>query len=150
VDILLDLIILGIIIICTLIGYYRGLLRSLFGLVSFGFAIFLAISIFPRVAEWLRETPLYTGLKAYIIRNIALEEVVQEHTYEIIKKPSPAGFAHKVSFAIRYPKYVRAFEHSKYRGIYCGVFCRACGKHNFCNPCVYSRMAYYADYSEHD
>lgn len=35
---------------------------------------------------WLREeTPVYTGLKDYIIRNMGLEGVVREHTYDLIR-----------------------------------------------------------------
>lgn len=65
-------------------GYRRGLIRTVFSLVSFALAIILAIYLFPIVAGWLRETALFTGLKDYIIRTMGLEYAVQTHSADLI------------------------------------------------------------------
>jgi len=51
---------------------------------SFVLAIFLASHFFPTVAEWIRNTPAYTGLKEYIMRTMGLEDVVHIHTGELL------------------------------------------------------------------
>lgn len=81
---MLDLIIIGVIVLFMYIGYRRGFIRTVFSLVSFGLAILLAIYLYPIVAEWLRSTPIFTGLKDYIIRTMGLEGVVQTHTVDLI------------------------------------------------------------------
>ena len=66
------------------LGYRRGLIRAVFSLVSFALSIILSIYLFPIVAEWIRNTQAYTALKAYIVRTMGLEEVVQAHGVELI------------------------------------------------------------------
>ena len=55
-----------------------------FSLVSFALSILLSGYLYPRVAEWLRSTIVYTGLKEYIARTMGLEEVVYVHATDII------------------------------------------------------------------
>lgn len=81
---MLDLIIIAALMLFMYIGYRRGLIRTVFSLFSFIFAIALASYLYPRVAEWLRSTPLFTGLKDYISRAMGLEDVVQAHTAELV------------------------------------------------------------------
>lgn len=81
---MLDLIIIGIIVLFMFIGYQRGLIRTVFSLVSFVLAIMLTVYLYPIVAELLRQTPIYTGLKDYIIRTMGLEDVVYAHGVETI------------------------------------------------------------------
>jgi len=83
VDILLDLIVIVVIILFMLLGYRRGLIKMVFRLVSFILAIVLAILLFPVVAQWLRGTFIYSGLKEYIRRTMGLEELVYSHATEI-------------------------------------------------------------------
>ena len=81
---LLDVIIIGVLVLFMYIGYRRGLIRTVFSLVSFALSILLSIYLYPIVAEWLRATPVFTALKGYIMRTMGLEEVVQGHTVELI------------------------------------------------------------------
>ncbi|MCL2420979.1 MAG: CvpA family protein [Defluviitaleaceae bacterium] len=66
------------------IGYRRGLIGTVFKLISFVLAIFLASYLYPTVAEWMRTTPVFTGLKDYIMRTMGLEDIVQAHAGETI------------------------------------------------------------------
>jgi len=55
-----------------------------FSLVSYVLAISLAIYLFPIVADWLMEMPVYTALKDYIIRTMNLGDVVQYQSEDLI------------------------------------------------------------------
>ena len=81
---LLDVIIIVVLVLFMYIGYRRGLIKTVFSLGSFVLAILLASYLYPIVAEWIRTTPVFTGLKEYIIRTMGLEEVVQAHAEEVI------------------------------------------------------------------
>ncbi|MCL2400201.1 MAG: CvpA family protein [Defluviitaleaceae bacterium] len=81
---LLDIIIIGVLLLFMYMGYRRGLIRTVFNLVSFALAIILSVYLFPIVANWLRGTALFTGLKDYIIRTMGLEDAVQTHSAELI------------------------------------------------------------------
>ena len=81
---LLDVIIIAVLALFVFLGYRRGLIRTIFSLVSFGISILLSIYLYPIIAEWLRGTPVFTALKDYIIRTMGLEEVVHLHTVELI------------------------------------------------------------------
>ena len=81
---LLDVIIIVVLVLFMYIGYRRGLIRTVFSLGSFVLAILLASYLYPIVAEWIRTTPVFTGLKEYIIRTMGLEEVVQAQAEEVI------------------------------------------------------------------
>jgi len=81
------------------LGYRRGLIRTVFSLVSYVLAISLAIYLFPVVADWLMEMPVYTALKDYIVRTMNLGDVVQYQSDELIANlPLPdiiRGFLHE-------------------------------------------------------
>ena len=81
---LLDVIIIVVLVLFMYIGYRRGLIRTVFSLGSFVLAILMASYLYPIVAEWIRTTPVFTGLKEYIIRTMGLEEVVQAQAEEVI------------------------------------------------------------------
>ena len=81
---MLDEIVVGTLALFMYIGYRRGFIRTFFSLFSFILSIALASYLYPRVAEWMRSTPIYTGLKDYIIRTMGLEGVVQAHTADTI------------------------------------------------------------------
>ena len=66
------------------LGYRRGLIRTVFSLVSYVLAISLAIYLFPIVADWLTEMPVYTALKDYIVRTMNLGDIVQYQSEEVI------------------------------------------------------------------
>ena len=78
-----DIIVIGILALCLYIGWKRGLILTLYRLVSIVVAIFLASRLFPIVAQWLRETPLYSGLKSYIINAMGMEYAVNEQATRV-------------------------------------------------------------------
>ena len=53
-------------------------------MVSFALSIILSAYLYPIVAAWLRDTPVFTALKEYIIRTMGLENVVHAHSVELI------------------------------------------------------------------
>ncbi|MCL1877814.1 MAG: CvpA family protein, partial [Defluviitaleaceae bacterium] len=61
-----DLGILGVIAVFALMGWHRGLIRTVFGLVSFFAAIILAYILRPVVAGFLREISLYDFLREHV------------------------------------------------------------------------------------
>jgi uncharacterized membrane protein required for colicin V production len=69
---MLDIAVAVIIGFFMFMGYRRGLLLTVFGLLSFVVSIALAGTLYPYVAEWLRATPLYTELQGYIVRTMDL------------------------------------------------------------------------------
>jgi uncharacterized membrane protein required for colicin V production len=73
---------LAVVALCMLIGYKRGLLLTIFGLVSFFLAIFLTRLIYPYVSRFLLQTPLYGHLKQSITDAMGLEPFLQQHTEE--------------------------------------------------------------------
>jgi len=77
---ILDFIIIAIVIICAIVGYQRGLVRTVFRLVSFAIAIILAINLQPVVAGFLRGTFVYDGLQNRIASAAGFERVFAEHT----------------------------------------------------------------------
>jgi len=81
---LLDVIVIGTLVLFMYLGYRRGLLNMVYSLGSFVLAIFLAIYLFPIVAEWLMTTPVYTALKDYIIRTMGLEDMIYGTATEFI------------------------------------------------------------------
>lgn len=81
---MLDIIIIVVVVFFMLLGYKRGMIRTLFDLISFAASIMLAIHLYPRVAEWLRTTPVYTALKDYIMRTMDLGHVVHLQAIELL------------------------------------------------------------------
>jgi len=92
----LDLGILIILALCAWGGFRRGLIRTVYRLVSFFIAIFLAYQLHPHVAYYLRETPLFPMISDGISRALNFEAVFHEHAVargaEIIDTlPIPGG-----------------------------------------------------------
>ena len=76
---MLDLVILGIVVLCAFAGYRRGLIRTVYRLASFFVAIFLAWQLYPHAANFLRGTVLFTWIRDGIIRGMNLETFFNEH-----------------------------------------------------------------------
>jgi len=76
---MLDLGIIVIIALCALMGYKRGLIRTVYRLVSFFIAIFLANLFYPYVARFLRGTNLFTGIQNRVQAQLGLGDFVTEH-----------------------------------------------------------------------
>lgn len=75
----LDIVIFAVIAIAAFWGYRRGLLRTVYRLVSFFVAAFLARQFYFPVARWLRESELYDIVQEGIAQAINLEALVAQH-----------------------------------------------------------------------
>ncbi|MCL2047736.1 MAG: CvpA family protein [Defluviitaleaceae bacterium] len=76
---------IGIIIVvlgCALIGYRRGLIRTVYGLVSFFVAMLLANRLYPYVANFLNGTRLYTVIQESIKSSLGIGDMVTEIAVE--------------------------------------------------------------------
>jgi uncharacterized membrane protein required for colicin V production len=76
----LDLVIIVIILLCVYAGYKKGLILTLFRLVSFFVTIYLANRLYPYVSRYLMQTALYDNLRDWVIRSMGLGSFVREHT----------------------------------------------------------------------
>ena len=81
---MLDIAVIGIIALFMYLGYRRGLIRTVFSLISFALAIILASYLFPIVAEWLMDMPVYSALKDYIIRTMNFNGPAPYPSQEVI------------------------------------------------------------------
>lgn len=77
---ILDLVVLAIIGLCAFTGYRRGLIMTVFRLVSFFISILLANRLYPYVSQWLRKTPLYGALSDMVINSLGLRAFFETQT----------------------------------------------------------------------
>ena len=66
---LADIIVLAFVVISVAIGYKRGLLKSLFSVVSYVASIILSFMLYPVLSQMLMKTPIYTFLEEKIGKN---------------------------------------------------------------------------------
>lgn len=66
---LADIIVLSVVVISVAVGYKRGLLKSLFSVISYVASIVLSFLFYPVLSELLMKTPLYTFLVEKIGEN---------------------------------------------------------------------------------
>ena len=76
----LDIIILAIVALCAIAGYHKGLIRTIYRLVSFVAAIIVARQLYPYVARMLRQTELFPTIQNGIARTMDLETFVADQT----------------------------------------------------------------------
>jgi len=79
----LDIAILALLAICAIAGYRKGLILTVYRLVSLFLAIFLAIQLYPHVAGFLRETPLFPNISSRISSSMNLGERFDNHSSNI-------------------------------------------------------------------
>lgn len=75
----LDIGILVILALCAWGGYRRGLIRTVYRLVSFFAALFISYMMYPHVARFLRDTAVFTTIRDGISSAMNLEGVFYEH-----------------------------------------------------------------------
>lgn len=76
---IIDLIILGIILLCIGFGYIRGLVEVAFNLISFIIAIVLSLLLYQPVTNYIIDnTGLDENIKSVIVNNINSEEIQDE------------------------------------------------------------------------
>ena len=74
-----DIIILTVVGLCAFAGFRRGLLHTVYRLVSIFVALFLAFRLYPHVSRMLRQTGLFGSIQRSISRAMNLEAVFNEH-----------------------------------------------------------------------
>jgi len=79
----LDIGMLVVLTIFAMLGYHKGLVHTVYRLVSFFLALFLAVRLHPFVSRVLRETFVYDGIRERIAESTYLEAAFREHA------PSP-------------------------------------------------------------
>jgi len=75
---ILDIIIFAIIALCAFIGFRKGLIRTLYRLISFFAAVIIARQLYPYVARWLRGTALFPTLRDSISNALDLDALIYE------------------------------------------------------------------------
>ena len=75
-----DLVVLAVLTLFAFLGWRKGLLLTLFRLVSFFAAIILTIQIYPYVSRFLRGTFIYAGLRDTIIKTMGIDTMVHAQT----------------------------------------------------------------------
>ncbi len=68
---MLDLVIISIIVVFGIIGYYSGFIKSIITLLSSVIALILSLLLYPIVNMFLKLTPLYTYVNGWIADKIA-------------------------------------------------------------------------------
>lgn len=76
---LIDIAIFVILGLCAWGGFRRGLIRTVYRLVSFFVALFLAHQLYPHGAAFLRSTALFPAIRNSIARAMNFESVFNEH-----------------------------------------------------------------------
>lgn len=89
---MIDLIIIIIIMLSAIIGYFRGLIKTLMQLVSSIFSLVISFVIYKPVAYLLKLSPIYTGIKAWVFEKIGSADLLglgaQSQAKEISKLTS--------------------------------------------------------------
>jgi uncharacterized membrane protein required for colicin V production len=81
-----DWLVIGLILGFAIIGMVKGFILSIFRLVSFFVSIVISIKFYPVVAAFLKQTALYTGLKASILKNLLLQQQAAPKVDSQVKK----------------------------------------------------------------
>ena len=95
----LDFGVLAVLAICAIIGYRRGLVLTVYRLVSFAIALFLAIRLHPFITRALRGSFVYEGIRERIARSDSFETVFRSYAY------TPAQFGNE---AVRDGSFINA------------------------------------------
>ena len=75
----LDIVILAVIALCAIVGYRKGLIRTIYRLVAIFVAIFVARQLYPYVARALRQTMLLPQIQDAIANILNLESLFSNH-----------------------------------------------------------------------
>jgi len=75
----LDIVILAVIALCAIVGYRKGLIRTIYRLVAIFVAIFVARQLYPYVARALRQTMLLPQIRDAIANILNLESLFSNH-----------------------------------------------------------------------
>jgi len=79
----LDISVLVLVALCAFAGYQQGLIRTVYRLVSFFIAIFIANTLYPIVARILRETPVYSSIQNSVKSGLDLSNFVAEQSADL-------------------------------------------------------------------
>jgi uncharacterized membrane protein required for colicin V production len=78
----IDLAIIILVALCAFAGYRQGLIRTVYRLVSFFIALFLANALYPHIARLMRDSFIFTGIQNSIKTGLNLEGFVTEYAAE--------------------------------------------------------------------
>lgn len=73
----IDLVVLAIVVGFAVIGMTKGLIYTIFKLVSFFVSILIAVKCYPLLANVLMKTPLHDNIKFSIMKNLLLQQQAQ-------------------------------------------------------------------------
>ncbi|MCL2287403.1 MAG: CvpA family protein [Firmicutes bacterium] len=76
----LDIVIVAIVALCAIAGYHKGLIRTVYRLVSLFVAMLVARQLYPYVARALRQTELFPTIRDGIARAMNLEGFFADQT----------------------------------------------------------------------
>jgi uncharacterized membrane protein required for colicin V production len=76
---ILDICVLVLVALCAIAGYKQGLIRTVYRLVSFFIAIFLANMLYPYVAQILRDTPVPVSIQNMVKSGLDIGGYVAEN-----------------------------------------------------------------------
>ncbi|MCL2577209.1 MAG: CvpA family protein [Defluviitaleaceae bacterium] len=79
---ILDICVLVLVALCAFAGYQQGLIRTVYRLVSFFIAVFLANMLYPYVAQFLRGTLVFSGIQDSVKSGLDLGGFVSEYSTE--------------------------------------------------------------------
>ena len=71
----LDIAVLAVLALFAIMGYRRGLVRTVYRLISFALALFLAVRLHPYVTRFLRNSFVYEGIRGRIARSANFDAV---------------------------------------------------------------------------
>ncbi|GKX31826.1 hypothetical protein SH1V18_43060 [Vallitalea longa] len=74
----LDIVVIGIIVVCAIISYNRGLIKTLFSFVSLIISVVVTMYLYPLVSQFLiKNTGVYVSIKSSIIGLLNLNNTTQ-------------------------------------------------------------------------
>ncbi|MCL2224283.1 MAG: CvpA family protein [Defluviitaleaceae bacterium] len=102
---ILDICVLILVALCAIAGFRQGLIRTVYRLVSFFIAIFLANLLFPYVARLLRETVIFSAIQDSVKSALNLGGFVTEYS---------AAMQTEIIESLRVPVPIRGLLHSHF------------------------------------
>jgi uncharacterized membrane protein required for colicin V production len=79
---ILDFAVIALVALCAIAGYRKGLILTVYRLVSLFIAIFLAHTLYPYVARFLRESALFYGIQSAVKSGMNIGGFVTEYAPE--------------------------------------------------------------------
>lgn len=72
-----DMLVIGVVLVFGIIGLMNGLIFSIYRIASYFISVIISVKFYPVVAEFMMKTPLYTNIKALILKNLLVQQQAQ-------------------------------------------------------------------------